>query len=152
MKEKIRILCDFLRVVGDKRENYRYIAVLTPKESEADNWEGALTAIKNNIEKILSKMQGALNKRFQNMHTDLSGLKSQNTNLDFKLGDLQANAQTNSVKVEKEFVEIRKSVKKGNEARKRALEEVKTEVTAMKKDMADIKESLKEIHTSVVKK
>jgi len=42
---------------------------------------------------------------------DLIGLKSQNTTLDFKLGDIQANAQTNSVKVEKEFIQIKKTVK-----------------------------------------
>ena len=107
LKEKINILCDYLRVVKDTEERDSYLVVLTPDEADEDGWDGVLNAVKKNLDKSFLKISNLFNKKFTVVNQDISSLKAQNINLGYKLGDIQNIIQKNEVNVNYELAFIR---------------------------------------------
>ena len=76
LKEKITILCDYLRLVSDFEERDSYIVSLTPTGGEEDGWDGVLNSVKKNLDKTAIRIQNLFNKKVVTLNTDVTGLKS----------------------------------------------------------------------------
>ena len=76
LKEKIGILCDYLRIVSDFPSRDSYIIVLKPAKTGEDGWDGVLNAVKKSNEKSFLKISNLFNRKFTVVNQDISGLRS----------------------------------------------------------------------------
>jgi len=53
LKEKIQILCDYLRIVEDSPDLDTFLVYMRPNEEGDDGWGGILSAMKKNIQKAV---------------------------------------------------------------------------------------------------
>lgn len=51
LKEKINILCDYLRLVTDKDDKENFLVYMKPDEEADEGWGGILSAMKKNIQR-----------------------------------------------------------------------------------------------------
>ena len=53
LKEKIQILCDYLRLVEDSEDIDTFLVYMRPNEEGDDGWGGILSAMKKQIQRAV---------------------------------------------------------------------------------------------------
>jgi len=110
LKEKIQILCDYLRLVNDKEEKDNYLVFMKPDEQADEGWGGILSAMKKNLQRSVDVINKTMSKKFSNLNQDVGELRSTNTNITDKLEEVQSSIQKQEVNSTRDIYKVSKDL------------------------------------------
>ena len=102
--------------------------VLKPTETGSDGWDGVLSAVKKNLDRSFLKISNLFNRKFTVVNQDIGGLRAQNINMGYKLGDIQNIIQKQDAAINYELAYIRYKIDKSIMSGKTTSENTKKEV------------------------
>lgn len=76
LKEKIQILCDYLRIVHDKDDLDTFLVYMKPNEEADEGWGGILSAMKKNIQRAVDQVTKVFNKKFNTLNQDVTEIRA----------------------------------------------------------------------------
>lgn len=88
LKEKIQILCDYLRLVHDKDDLDTFLVYMKPNEEADEGWGGILSAMKKNIQRAVDQVTKVFNRKFNTLNQDVTEIRAQNVGTNDKLDDV----------------------------------------------------------------
>lgn len=150
LKEKINILCDYLRLVTDKPDKETYLVYIKPDEEADEGWGGILSSMKKQIARASDNITRAISKRITGLNQDVGELKSANTNMTDKLDEVQSNIQKQEIQATKDALQLKNAIKAAQKQMdKNKSELLETIEKKIKESQASTNEALQKIITKL---
>jgi hypothetical protein len=110
LKEKIQILCDYLRLVSDKNDQDSMLVFMKPSVEGDEGWGGILDAMKKNVQRSVDQMSKLFNRRFNSLSMEVADIRSQNTSVNDKLEDVQNGLTKQEIATQSQLEEVKSAL------------------------------------------